>query len=94
MPEIRKAFAYDASRFEGFKIGCYRAEDEGFFTAHRDNISPATAHRTFALTLNLNDDYDGGELWFPEYEPDRYRPAVGEALAFSGAHLHEVLPVR
>ena len=94
MPEIRKAFAYDASRFEGFKIGCYRAEDEGFFTAHRDNISPATAHRTFALTLNLNDDYDGGELWFPEYGPDRYRPAVGEALAFSGAHLHEVLPVR
>jgi predicted 2-oxoglutarate/Fe(II)-dependent dioxygenase YbiX len=93
MPEIRKAFAYEAKRFEGFKIGCYQAEDEGFFTAHRDNISPATAHRKFALTLNLNEDYDGGELRFPEYGPDRYRPAVGEALVFSGAHLHEVLPV-
>jgi predicted 2-oxoglutarate/Fe(II)-dependent dioxygenase YbiX len=93
MPEIRKAFAYEAKRFEGFKIGCYRAEDEGFFTAHRDNISPATAHRKFALTLNLNEDYDGGELRFPEYGPDRYRPAAGEALVFSGAHLHEVLPV-
>jgi predicted 2-oxoglutarate/Fe(II)-dependent dioxygenase YbiX len=93
MPEIRKAFAYEANRFEGFKIGCYQAEDEGFFTAHRDNISPATAHRKFALTLNLNEDYDGGELRFPEYGPDRYRPAVGEALVFSGAHLHEVLPV-
>jgi predicted 2-oxoglutarate/Fe(II)-dependent dioxygenase YbiX len=93
MPEIRKAFAYEAKRFEGFKIGCYRAEDEGFFSAHRDNLSPATAHRKFALTLNLNEDYDGGELRFPEYGPDRYRPAPGEALVFSGAHLHEVLPV-
>lgn len=93
MPEIRKAFAYEAKRFEGFKIGCYTAEDAGFFTAHRDNISAATAHRRFALTLNLNDDYDGGELRFPEYGPDRYRPAAGEALVFSGAHLHEVLPV-
>jgi predicted 2-oxoglutarate/Fe(II)-dependent dioxygenase YbiX len=93
MPEIRKAFAYEAKRFEGFKIGCYRAEDEGFFTAHRDNISPATAHRRFALTLNLNEDYDGGELRFPEYGPERYRPAAGEALVFSGSHLHEVLPV-
>jgi predicted 2-oxoglutarate/Fe(II)-dependent dioxygenase YbiX len=93
MPEIRKAFAYEAKRFEGFKIGCYHAEDEGFFSAHRDNISPATAHRKFALTLNLNEDYDGGELRFPEYGPDRYRPAAGEAVVFSGAHLHEVLPV-
>ncbi len=93
MPEIRKAFAYSATRFEGFKIGCYHADDAGFFTAHRDNLSPATAHRRFALTLNLNEDYDGGELRFPEYGSDRYRPAAGEALVFSGAHLHEVLPV-
>jgi hypothetical protein len=93
MPEIRKAFAYEAKRFEGFKIGCYDARDEGFFTAHRDNLSPATAHRRFGLTLNLNDDYEGGELRFPEYGPERYRPGAGEALVFSGAHLHEVLPV-
>jgi predicted 2-oxoglutarate/Fe(II)-dependent dioxygenase YbiX len=93
MPEIRKAFAYEAKRFEGFKIGCYEAEDAGFFTAHRDNLSPATAHRRFGLTLNLNEDYDGGELRFPEYGPERYRPAAREALVFSGAHLHEVLPV-
>lgn len=92
-PELRKAFAYSASRFEGFKIGCYEARDAGFFTAHRDNLSPSTAHRRFALTLNLNSDYDDGELRFPEYGFDRYRPAPGEALVFSGSHLHEVLPV-
>lgn len=95
IPELTKAFAYDASRFEGFKIGCYTAEDQGFFAAHRDNLSPATAHRRFALSINLNgpDEYDGGGLRFPEYGPDVYRPARGEALVFSGSLLHEVQPV-
>lgn len=93
MPELRKAFAYRATRFEGFKIGCYDASDAGFFDAHRDNLSPATAHRRFGLTLNLNADYEGGELVFPEYGTRRHRPAAGEALVFSGSHLHEVLPV-
>jgi predicted 2-oxoglutarate/Fe(II)-dependent dioxygenase YbiX len=92
-PELQKAFAFAAGGFEGFKIGCYTSEDRGHFEAHRDNLSTATAHRRFGLTLNLNDDYDGGELRFGEYGPTRYRPAAGEALVFSGTHLHEVLPV-
>jgi predicted 2-oxoglutarate/Fe(II)-dependent dioxygenase YbiX len=93
LPELSKAFAYRASRFEGFKIACYQASDRGFFSAHRDNLSPATAHRRFALTLNLNDGYRGGQLRFPEYGPERYRPAAGAALVFSCSHLHEVLEV-
>ena len=93
MPELTKAFAFRATRFEGFKIACYQADDRGFFSAHRDNLSPATAHRRFALTLNLNDDYTGGELRFPEYGPQRYRPDAGAALLFSCSHLHEVLDV-
>ena len=93
LPELQQAFAYEAHGFEGFKIGCYDEDGGGFFAAHRDNLSPATAHRRFALTLNLNDDYTGGELRFPEYGRMRYRPAAGEALVFSGSHLHEVLPV-
>jgi predicted 2-oxoglutarate/Fe(II)-dependent dioxygenase YbiX len=93
MPELAKAFAYRATRFEGFKIGCYPEDRQGFFAAHRDNLSASTAHRRFALSLNLNDGYEGGELRFPEYGPALYRPARGEALVFSGSHLHEVLPV-
>ncbi len=93
IPEVNKAFAFQAGGFEGFKICCYDAQDAGFFQAHRDNLSSGTAHRHFALTLNLNDGYEGGELRFPEYGATRYRPAAGEALIFSGAHLHEVLPV-
>ncbi|MGH8901627.1 MAG: 2OG-Fe(II) oxygenase [Egibacteraceae bacterium] len=93
MPELRKAFAYHATRFEGFKIGCYDAATGGFFRPHRDNLSPATAHRRFALTLNLNDDYSGGQLRFPEYGPHLYRPPAGGALVFSCSLLHEVLDI-
>lgn len=93
MPEIRRAFHYRASRFEGFKLGCYTAETAGFFSAHRDNLSPSTLHRRFALSLNLNEGYEGGEVRFGEFGPLRYRPPRGGALIFSGSLLHEVLPV-
>jgi predicted 2-oxoglutarate/Fe(II)-dependent dioxygenase YbiX len=93
MPEIRKAFAFRATRFEGFKIACYDASTGGFFRAHRDNVSRSTAHRVFALTINLNEVYEGGQLRFPEYGNQLYRPGSGAALVFSCAHLHEVLDV-
>jgi predicted 2-oxoglutarate/Fe(II)-dependent dioxygenase YbiX len=93
MPEVQRAFGYRATRFEGFKIACYDAADSGFFDAHRDNLSPATAHRRFALTVNLNEGYEGGFLRFPEFGPHLYRPEPGGAVIFSCSHLHEVTPV-
>lgn len=90
MPEVHKAFAFRATRFEGFKIVCYDAATGGFFHAHRDNLSPATAHRRFALSLNLNAGYKGGFLRFPEYGPHLYSPDAGSVLVFSCSHLHEV----
>lgn len=91
--EVARCFNYRPKRFEGFKIGRYTAEDRGFFSLHRDNLSPTTAHRRFALTLNLTGDYEGGELRFPEFGPDLYRPPPGAALVFSGSLLHEVADV-
>ena len=93
IPELQKSFSYRATRFEGFKIVAYAAAEAGFFRAHRDNLSPATAHRRFALTVNLNGDYEGGQLLFPEYGRDCYRPTAGAAAVFSCSHLHEVTPV-
>ncbi|MFT5368500.1 MAG: putative 2-oxoglutarate/Fe(II)-dependent dioxygenase YbiX [Candidatus Latescibacterota bacterium] len=93
MPELKKAFHFEATRFEGFKIVCYDSEEKGFFHAHRDNLSPSTAHRRFALTLNLNAGYEGGHLTFPEYGPHLYKPKTGAAILFSSSHLHEVTPV-
>ena len=94
VPEVSKAFHFEGYTVETFKIACYKAEKAGFFTVHRDDTTPATRHRKFAVTLNLNTgDYEGGDLRFPEYGPELYRPEKGAAVVFSGSLLHEVLPV-
>jgi predicted 2-oxoglutarate/Fe(II)-dependent dioxygenase YbiX len=93
-PELDKAFGFNRFRFDRFIITCYDAERGDYFRRHRDNASPQTADRRFALTLNLNsEEYEGGELTFPEYGPHRYRPGTGGAVLFSCSLLHEALPV-
>lgn len=94
VPEIKKVFAFDATRIERFIVGCYDAGDRGFFRAHRDNGGPGTAHRRFAVSINLNaEEFEGGELWFPEYGPHLYKPDTGSAVVFSCSMLHEARPV-
>ncbi len=75
-------------------IGCYDETDQGFFGEHRDNVSKATGHRAFAVSINLNiDEYEGGELRFHEYGLDLYKPDTGAAVVFSCSLLHEATPV-
>lgn len=94
VPEIRKAFGFQVTRVERYLIGCYDASDRGFFKPHRDNTTKATAHRRFAMSLNLNaEEHEGGSLRFPEYGPHTYRPPTGGAVVFSCSLLHEALPV-
>jgi predicted 2-oxoglutarate/Fe(II)-dependent dioxygenase YbiX len=92
-PELDKAFGFKGFRFDRFIVTCYAADRGDHFARHRDNLSPSTANRRFALTVNLNDGYEGGELHFPEYGPHLYRPEAGGAILFSCSLLHEVLPV-
>jgi predicted 2-oxoglutarate/Fe(II)-dependent dioxygenase YbiX len=93
-PELTKAFCYGSFKFDRVLIACYDAERGDYFRRHRDNSAPATETRRFALTLNLNsEDYDGGELIFPEYGDYRYKPPTGAAVLFSCSLLHEALPV-
>ena len=93
LPEIEKAFSFKATRVERWTVACYSAEEGGYFRAHRDNGTPGTAHRKFACSINLNADFDGGDLVFPEYGWRRYRPPVGGAVVFGCGLLHEVFPV-
>jgi hypothetical protein len=90
VPEIGKAFQFRVTRLERFIVSCYDAAEGGHFRAHRDNTTKATAHRRFAVTINLNDDFDGGDLRFPEFGSRRYRPPVGGAVVFSCSLQHEV----
>jgi predicted 2-oxoglutarate/Fe(II)-dependent dioxygenase YbiX len=93
-PELAKAFAFDREfTFDAHVILSYSAEGNHFFSAHRDNGAPTTADRAFAVSLNLNDDFEGGELVFPEYSAVRISPPLGAAAIFSCSVLHEALPV-
>jgi predicted 2-oxoglutarate/Fe(II)-dependent dioxygenase YbiX len=92
-PEMMKVHSFNPTRMERYIVSCYAAEDGGHFRAHRDNTTKGTAHRRFAVSINLNDDFDGGELNFPEYGPRRFKAPTGCAVVFSGALLHAVSPM-
>jgi peroxiredoxin/predicted 2-oxoglutarate/Fe(II)-dependent dioxygenase YbiX len=93
-PEIEKCFNYVVDEYEHFKIGCYDAKTGGYFRQHRDNTSGGTAHRKWALSLNLNsEEYEGGYLRFPEYGPQLYKPNTGSAVIFACSLMHEATDV-
>lgn len=94
LPEISKAFQARELRREGYRIAGYEARGGGFLNPHRDNSTPANAHRRFTMTINLNaGEYDGGELRFREYGEQLYAVERGTAVVWSASLLHEVLPV-
>ena len=94
LPEIKKAFQFDATRMERYIVACYDSSEGGYFRPHRDNTTKGTAHRRFAVTLNLNaEEFDGGYLRFPEFGPQLFKAPTGGAVVFSCSLLHEALPV-
>ena len=92
-PEIKRAFQFDVAYADRILIARYD-DSGGYFKRHRDNLTPQTAFRAFAISLNLNTDaYEGGELLFPEFDDHRYNPPAGGAIIFSASLLHEAAPV-
>ena len=90
---VQRAFQFRPTRIERYVIACYEA-GAGHFRPHRDNTTKGTAHRRFAVTINLNaGDYDGGDLRFPEFGQRTYRAPTGGAIVFSCSLLHEATPV-
>ena len=94
VPEMWRAFRFRAASFEAPRIGCYDAAVAGAFGAHRDNRTPYTAHRRFAMSLNLNTgEYEGGTVRFAEFGAEEYEPDAGGAIIFCCDLLHEATPV-
>jgi peroxiredoxin len=93
VPEIAKIHQFRVTRMERYIVSCYAAEDGGHFSAHRDNTTRGTAHRRFAVSVNLNDDFEGGEVCFPEYGPRSFKAPPGGAVVFSCSLLHKVSKV-
>jgi predicted 2-oxoglutarate/Fe(II)-dependent dioxygenase YbiX/peroxiredoxin len=93
-PMLKRALGWQAKYIERYLICRYAAEDQGFFFPHRDDVTAGTAHRKFAVSLNLNaEDYEGGGLRFPEFGRRSYSPPTGGAAVFCGSLLHEATPV-
>lgn len=90
VPEIAKVHQFHATRMERYIVSCYAEDEGGHFSAHRDNTTAGTAHRRFAVSVNLNEDFEGGEVSFPEYGPRGYKAPPGGAVVFSCSLLHRV----
>jgi hypothetical protein len=93
VPEIERFFQFRATRMDRYMVSCYAAEHGGHFSRHRDNINAGARHRKFAASINLNRDYEGCELIFPEFGQRRYAAPYGGAIVFSTGALHQVTPV-
>jgi predicted 2-oxoglutarate/Fe(II)-dependent dioxygenase YbiX/peroxiredoxin len=90
---IERYFQFKVTRMDRYVVACYDSAVAAHFHRHRDNINAGALHRRFALSINLNKDFEGGDLMFPEFGRKTYRPSEGGALVFSCGALHQVTPV-
>jgi predicted 2-oxoglutarate/Fe(II)-dependent dioxygenase YbiX/peroxiredoxin len=90
---IERYFQFKVTRMDRYVVACYDSAVSAHFHRHRDNINAGAQHRRFALSINLNKDFEGGDLMFPEFGRKTYRPSEGGALVFSCGALHQVTPV-
>ncbi len=93
VPAIERFFQFSATRMDRYIVACYDSAVGGHFYRHRDNVNAGAQHRRFAVTINLNNDYDGCDLTFPEFGSRTYRAPHGGAIVFSCGALHQVTPV-
>jgi predicted 2-oxoglutarate/Fe(II)-dependent dioxygenase YbiX/peroxiredoxin len=93
VPAVDRFFQFAATRMDRYIVACYDSGIGGHFHRHRDNINVGGQHRRFAVTINLNKDYDGCDLVFPEFGRRTYRAPHGGAVVFSCGALHQVTPV-
>ncbi|MDR3467735.1 MAG: 2OG-Fe(II) oxygenase [Xanthobacteraceae bacterium] len=92
-PAIERFFQFKVTRIDRCIVACYDSAVGAHFHRHRDNVNAGAQHRRFALSINLNKDFEGGDLVFPEFGSKRYRIPEGGAMVFSCGALHEVTPV-
>jgi hypothetical protein len=93
VPAVESYLQFRATRMDRYIVACYDSEFGGHFFRHRDNVNAGAQHRRFAVSINLNNDFDGCDLLFPEFGRKTYRPPVGGAVVFSCGALHQVTPI-
>jgi hypothetical protein len=69
-----------------------RYEPGDSFPSHTDSpyVPGSSSQSLFTLVIYLNDDYEGGETFFPDHN-QLVRPQTGTALIFAHGIRHEAL---
>jgi len=93
LPAVERYFQFQATRMDRYIVACYDSAVGGHFYRHRDNVNAGARHRRFAVSINLNREFEGGDLIFAEFGRRKYRTPYGGAVVFSCGALHEVTPV-
>ena len=65
-----------------------RYEVGGHYTVHTDAMGKAGGDRVVSSVLYLNDDYEGGELYFPLFDVT-YKPDAGSLVLFPSYYTYE-----
>jgi hypothetical protein len=94
-PQIRRAYQFESRHLERYLVACYDTGEGAPAALERDTTISGAVHGRFAAILDLNsEEYDGGEVSFPEFGTRKFRSPSGSALIFSCSLLHQALPVR
>ncbi len=93
VPTVDRYLQFQATRMDRYIVACYDSGVGGHFHRHRDNVNAGAQHRRFAVSINLNRDFDGGDVMFPEFGRKVYRAPTAGAVVFSCGALHQVTPV-
>jgi PKHD-type hydroxylase len=97
-----KFYGFDINGYESFQYTTYKGSDKGKYDWHMDmSMGDYESHKTFetrkiSLTLNLNDDYEGGKFKIITgniKSPQTLPTKKGRCILFPSFVLHSVAPV-
>jgi len=74
------------NQLEPFQIARY--EVGGHYTVHADAMGTKGGDRIVSSVLYLNDNYEGGELYFPQFDVS-YKPTAGSLVLFPSYYTYE-----
>jgi len=94
-------YNFDLNGYNTFQYTTYNSEDTGRYDWHTDmsfggHFTDDVEMRKLSVTLNLNDDYEGGEFQIntgKESEPITCQTKKGRAIMFPSFMVHRVAPV-
>ena len=84
--DYAKYWGIDVCYYEAFNFVKYEGEGQEF-KIHADH--GPRYNTTVSIVVYLNDDYDGGEIYFPRLDKLTYIPKAGDIAVFPSNYIYE-----